>query len=590
MASTLKPVIALAVSRRGANPFEHTFCGESFVAGRAHDCQLVLDDQYVSSRHFQIEWDGSQFLFKDLDSSNGSWINGARVQEAALREGDVINVGETQVTIARVGTQRASGVIEPTIDQTVSPQFEGQPSDSGLLFHQSLERLSTDIQALWKEHEALLRPFDDISTVKTRDEVLRVHQRMRTLLGSVETSLGALGRDHARLKALHSAIAQINRVTDLQGRLDAILNAAVDVMEADCGFVILWDEKTQRISVAIQRGMRVFEESGEVDSLVARSAMPSLSIAREVLATRRSIMASDIRTDGKFDSSQSVMMQGVVGVLCSPMIFDDELIGLIYVDYRNATEGPYRVMGPGDKELFEALASLAATAIQNAKFFRDVQIEVARRSSLERYLSPELVEQVMREDRSINLAAVRRHSAVLFCDIRGFTSFAESTAPDQLIRQLNQYFSAMLQAISAEGGSVDKFLGDGVMAFFGPLIELENAEIAGVRAAREMQRLMTGINETWRQQGWTGFPIGISVSAGEVVAGNLGSQQRLEYTVIGDTVNVASRLSVAAKPGQILVTRPVADRLPPAEFDVRPLDPLMVKGRTGEVEVFDVGY
>lgn len=585
--SLSEPAITLSVSRRASPSLEQTLCGEKFVVGRASDCDLVLDDQYISSHHFRLEWDGTQYRFKDLGSSNGSWINDARVDEAMLKEGDIISVGGTKVSVLRVESKTAQSA---AIARESGVEPARRPAEGGAFLEKVLERMRSDVGTLWEQHDVLADRLEELPPGEERDETESAHQSIHESLRSIEGALGNLDKSHRSLKTLHAAAAMINRVTDLKGRLNAILDLAIEIMEADCGFLMLCDEKSDKISVALHRGMAIFDEStGEVNTLVAEAPTPSLSIAREVLRTRQPVAVTDLRRGSQFDGSESVMLQNLLGVLCTPMIFDDQLIGLIYVDFRDVTRLTEWRIGPSDRELFEALASLAATAIQNAKFFRNVQIEVARRSNLQRYLSPELVDQVIHQNRSVNLGAVRRHATVLFCDIRNFTPFAESTAPEQLIRQLNQYFSVMIKAITAESGSLDKFLGDGLMAFFGPLIELENSEVAAVRAARQMQLSMAKVNESWRRQGWRGFEIGIGVNAGEVVAGDLGGAERLEYTVIGDAVNVASRLSGAAKPGQTLVTQAVADRLPPGEFDVRALESIPLKGKSGKTAVFEIG-
>jgi len=534
-----------------------------------------------------------QFRFRDLGSSNGSWVNGTRVEEAPLKEGDVISVGTTQLVVRRITAVQAKP-LQTAQQPRAEPVWKTpQPPEGEELFVEKvLHRIHKDLEALWKQHDVLTEQLKTAMQDDERGKMDSAHEVIHESLRSIESALKNLDKDQRRMKALQAAAVMINRVTDLKGRLNAILDLAIEIMEADCGFLILYDEKTQKTTVALHRGMGIFDESSdkEVDAIIAESATPSMSIAREVLRTGRSIAVTDLRRGSQFDGALSVMVQGVLAVLCAPMMFDEQLIGLIYVDFRDVRKLVSRRIGPGDRELFEALASLSATAIQNAKFFRNIRLEVERRSNLQRYLSPELVDQVIGQNRALNLEATRRRASVLFCDIRNFTTFAENTEPGQLIRQLNHYFTVMLKAITAETGSLDKFLGDGLMAFFGPLVELENSEVAAVRAACQMQCSMAEINKSWSREQWQGFEVGVGINVGEVVAGNLGSMERLEYTVIGDAVNVASRLSGAAQPGQILVTQAVAERLPPGQFQVRPLEPIRLKGKSEKVAVFEIGY
>jgi len=602
-----EPAITLEINRPGNPPSKCTLTGGVIVGGRAAGCDLVLDDKYVSSRHFRLDWEGDRFRFTDLGSSNGSWINGQPVASTYLKEGDAINVGETAIVVRRIVAEHPID-IDAELEQLgggflsdLAPKAKGGKKDrfpdlaaaeQKVLFEQVFRRITREIEAIRRYKEVLADALEPSEIPLEKSvEIKAARQYIEESLRAIEGTLKSLDRDHRRLKALHAAAAMVNRVTDLKERLNAILDMAIEIMEADCGFLMLYDEKTNKIDVALHRGMAIFDDlSTEVDTLVAEAPTPSLSIAREVLRTRTLTVVTDLQRGSQFDSSKSVMAQGILAVLCAPMVFDDELIGLIYVDFRDAEKLARRMIGAGDRELFEALASLAATAIQNAKFFRNIRLEVERRSNLQRYLSPELVDQIIRLNRPINLEPIRRRATVLFCDIRNFTSFAEGTEPERLIRQLNFYFLLMFKAISEENGSLDKFLGDGLMAFFGPLLELENSEVAAVRAAIKMQRSMAEAEAFWQRRGWRAFRIGIGINAGEVVAGNLGTPERLEYTVIGDAVNVASRLSGIATAGQILITQGVAERLPEEEFEVHPLEPTLLKGKSQKIALYEVKY
>lgn len=599
------PSMDVTISFKNSTPAPKVLVGEEMTMGRSEACDIVIDDRYISSRHGQFKWDGSRYHYIDLGSSNGSWVNDNRVDEVPLSNGDEIAIGETRIMIHRMYLEETAQDVrvsrsllsesalgdEPGLTAPNGLRPDADEGESQFMFEHTLRHMDADFQALREQQAFLQEKIDSLAANVDVSDLEAALEKAQNALQSLEGAMETLERNHQRLNALHAATAMINRVTDLKGRLNAILDLAIDIMKADCGFLLLYDEKTDKIQVGLQRGMKVLDDtSGEVDVLVQKSTMPSLTIAREVLNTRQTYATDDLQSDGKFDSSQSIMMQSVIGVLCVPMIFDDQLLGLIYVDFRDLATSDEWTIGPGDRELFEALASLAATTIQNAKFMKNVRLEVERRSNLQRYLAPELVEQVVSQDRAVNLETARRSATILFCDIRSFTTYAENTEPDQLIKQLNMYFTVMLKAIAAESGSLDKFLGDGLMAFFGPLLETEQSERAAVRAAIEMQRSMKGLNDSWRGQGWGEFQIGIGINAGEVVAGNLGSSERLEYTVIGDVVNTASRLSGVAKPRQILVSESVAACLAKTDVQITPLDAVPLKGKSAKVPVFEINY
>ena len=179
--------------------------------------------------------------------------------------------------------------------------------------------------------------------------------------------------------------------------------------------------------------------------------------------------------------------------------------------------------------------------------------------------------------------------AILFSDIRGFTTVSESMEPQELVRRLNRYFDAMVRPIRAEGGVVDKFVGDAIMAVFGGAMKIDDPSAAAVRAAQGMAAALDALNEEWRATGLEPFEAGIGIHFGTVVVGSIGSADRKDFTVIGDAVNTASRVEGLTKehPYPILVTRAVADRLPRWLADqCEPAGRFAVKGRREEVEIY----
>ena len=176
---------------------------------------------------------------------------------------------------------------------------------------------------------------------------------------------------------------------------------------------------------------------------------------------------------------------------------------------------------------------------------------------------------------------------MLFVDIRGYTHYAEHTPPGVVIEMLNQFFGLATEVIIRNGGFINKFLGDAIMALFGaPALQPDQAYRAAM-AAIEIQSAVEKFNQEQLGQGRDPIVVGIGINRGDVVAGTVGSAARMEYTVIGDTVNVASRLTSAAKAGEILISRaalePAAERL-----QVKPLPPLQVKGKSELLEVFSL--
>jgi len=206
---------------------------------------------------------------------------------------------------------------------------------------------------------------------------------------------------------------------------------------------------------------------------------------------------------------------------------------------------------------------------------------------LGQYVSPAVAERLLSDPRAH--FGERKQVAILFSDIRGFTTYAETAAPEELVRRLNEYFDAMGDAIAQHGGVIDKYIGDAVMAVFGGLVPLENPAQAAVEAALEMRHRLELLNTGWTQQGLAPFETGIGLHFGEVIQGALGSEQRRDYTVVGDAVNTASRLESLTKEHglPILLSDAVHSCLPAALGErARLIGEVAVKGRRGTVKLF----
>jgi len=227
------------------------------------------------------------------------------------------------------------------------------------------------------------------------------------------------------------------------------------------------------------------------------------------------------------------------------------------------------------------------STLMDAIFLRKEKNTIAQ--LFHRYVSPNLLAELLEHPEAISLGGARREAVVLFADVRGFTAICEQLKPEQVIAFLNKYFTAVTQVIFNNGGILDKYIGDGLMAFFGVPIshgnEAEKAVIAALKMREELARL--------RSQGNTGadFPIesiGIGINGGDVVVGNVGSEVHQEYTLLGDTVNVAARLESSAAHGEVLISSWIKERLTEGKFKLIPRGSMKVRGRKNEIEAFEV--
>ena len=284
------------------------------------------------------------------------------------------------------------------------------------------------------------------------------------------------------------------------------------------------------------------------------------------------------------------LMTGIIGLGIGTSLYTSNIFSR---PIRLLVEGT-RVLGQGDFQHRlpplsvgqgrDELTDLGVAFNEMAEGLRKKEL---LQDSFGRYVSPEIAEMIFQSSAGPWLEATRHEVTVLFVDIRGYTHYAERTPPGVVIEMLNQFFGLATEAIMRNGGFIRQFLGDAIMAIFGaPALQPEHAYRAAL-AALEIQSAAEQLNHKRTEEGKDPFVVGIGINTGDVVAGTVGSAARMEYTVVGDAVNVASRLTGAAKAGEILISRaalePAAGRL-----QVKPLPPLQVKGKVEPLEVFSL--
>ena len=209
------------------------------------------------------------------------------------------------------------------------------------------------------------------------------------------------------------------------------------------------------------------------------------------------------------------------------------------------------------------------------------------RGTLDRYVSENVAERILSEEDDLSLRGEVRHVSVLFLDVRGFTTISEKLTPTEVVALLNEYFDVVVDRVGAHGGTVNKFIGDAAMCIWGAPKPAEQAERSAVLCALEIQARVSKLSAERSRRGLTTVGFGIGINAGEAVAGNLGAAKRLEYTVIGDAVNLAQRLESQARAGEVLVSQPVYDKVA-AEVEAAPREPVKLKGKATPVPLWEI--
>lgn len=366
------------------------------------------------------------------------------------------------------------------------------------------------------------------------------------------------GQLQQRNKELET-IYRIDRIRDsgleFQPMLNVVLNELCQIITAEVGFIMLFDETGQQLELKASTESDIFAIA-EHYRLVQETANESLWKAR--LINRRDL-------DPRIRSIISI-----------PLILRERIIGIF-----GAVNGPkLRAFDKEDERLLTAIASQMDTAIFESLEKRKLRL------AFERSVGPQVMEAILASGRDF-LKGERSQITVLFSDMRGFTSVAERAEAENLVTVLNEHFEAMTAIIMKHEGTLDKFVGDEVMALFGAPLPLEDHALRAVRTALEMQRAHKELMARWEAAGQEAVPIGIGINSGEMIVGEIGSSKFTDYTVIGDNVNLGARLCGVAKGHQILISEATYQLVRHA-VQVNKLASIQVKGRVQPVQTYEV--
>jgi adenylate cyclase len=397
------------------------------------------------------------------------------------------------------------------------------------------------------------------------------------LEGEPSTSGDRPGGDRERVFGLLAQVAKtLIQVEDLKPVLEKVMEVIFEQLLVDRGFMVLFDDDGEP-------QLELFRAKESEHGMT-----PEVPISRTILdmvvGQKVAVLTHDAQTDDRFEAGQSIRIHQIRSAMCAPLWLRERVIGVIYVD------SPLHVgsFSASDLDLLTALANYAAVAIERARLNERIRAEQAARDRLVRYHSPAVIEAVLASPDTDERTVELRETSILFADIVGFTARSESMAPEEVAAFLNQYFSLAADAIFEFGGTLDKFIGDAVMAFWGaPLPQDDHAE----RAVRTALAMMSALDQ-WNQQrlvdGLEAIETRIAVHSGPVVVGDIGSATRVDYTVLGNTVNVAARLEeFVAKPGQIVIgetTQAAVAHLVPTEH----LGNVQLKGLSRKIAVYRV--
>ncbi|MEO6444213.1 MAG: adenylate/guanylate cyclase domain-containing protein [Gemmatimonadaceae bacterium] len=519
--------------------------GMPLILGRALNSDLPVLDPTISRRHAELTADPTGVSIRDLGSSNGTYVDSARVGSARLTAGERIVFGKVSFEV-----------------REVSSMMVDDASAAGV--RRAARAGTTIIRSV---------PVPDA------DQALELALRasgVQKIIDETRVALPQIERDRLKLTLLLEISKALTRTANVDSLLEKMVQFTFRLLDVGQVTILLFDGHHELVPrIARARGGQP----------VTPDVSPTLT---QTVVEQKVAVLSDFSTDATSASSatprelSAITMDLARNAACAPLIASEgRVLGVLYVDSLTAAA---RVTDE-DLDFLVAFAGIGAVALDNIRYGERIRQEAHIRDNFERFFTPQLAARIAAAPDALGLGGERRNVAVLFADIRGFTALAVHMAPDETARFLTEYFTEMVECVFRHGGTLDKFIGDAVMAQWGaPISEPDDADRA-LEAALDMMNAVDRLNAQWRSEGRSEIQVGIGLNYGDAFAGYLGSERRLEYTVIGDTINTGNRLCAWAEGGEILVSHSLRDAFT-REHALGAREPLALRGKADPVPVF----
>ncbi len=499
--------------------------------GRTEENSVYVLHASLSRRHAHLERAGAQVVLIDQGSKNGTFVNEIRVTRCELRAGDFFRCGDVSFKL-------------------MAPASDPKPTH--------VQDLRTRFSPAAMEELLLSARTPGSSILKLRQVALkdsRAAEKLQVLL-KVSQMLSSLG--------------------PIDELLQRVIQLVFRILEVDRAAIFLVDPASGTLRPRVARLSSGEEPSGHFYSQQILDYVRDRSVAA---------LFADALQDPRLEGASSVMRQSIHASMCVPLKPHNEVLGVLYVD--NLTQA--NRFTEEDLEFLTAFANQAAIALESSMLSQRLAEEAALRNTYLRFF-PATVIKKLESSRGAPLERVETEVTVLFSDISGFTSLSSKLPPTQVMDLLNEYFPVMAEIVFRHEGTLEKYIGDALMAIWGaPFPQPDDADRA-LRAAVEMQHALARLDARWKTEGKPELQIHVGLNTGRVAAGNIGSEHYLQYATIGDATNVASRICSAASDGEICIAEATFQRCRERAWPLIKLPPVQVKGKQEPLTLYRVDW
>ena len=574
--------------------------------GRHPSNSIQLLDKIVSKEHCLIEQRGETYVLRDLGSLNGTYINGQRVNgEQALNHGDDIALGATRARFddesgrpvaapppvaATPAGWATAGPPAPPVSSAVPTSAVPTPQGSySYAPHSQPGQSPTVRQPGLGAPGGLPQPPNAPGIGLPPKQTTAMRVDVNDQARSIGTQIAAtqkgflpydqiasnpdqLSADYERLRLSHELSREIALERDLPSMLNKILQTIFRFVKADRGVIFLMDGRRELVPSASQR-------RDGTDSPIPVSS----TIMNHVIKERATVLTHDAAMDFAASKGRSMILNRISSAIVAPLLHNNEILGVLWLDSETLAQFQHK-----DLEIVTSIAAQAAMFIEINILGKKVEAEIVNRERFSRLLSPNVAEKVMAGELEVKKGGASVPECTVFnSDIRGFTSMSERASPEVLVEMLNDYFEQMVETLFKYEGTLDKFMGDGIMALWGAPVTHPDDALRCVSCALEQMEMLGAFNRQRVEKDLPPLAVGIGVHTGPLVAGYIGSSKALSYTVIGDTANTSARLCGIAAAGQILVSETTLARLG-GKFEYDELPPATLKNKEKPFKVFNI--
>jgi adenylate cyclase len=467
---------------------------DKITIGRSKENDIVLHDTTVSRNHAQITRTDEGYLLTDLGSFNGTQLGDKSVQSAPLSHNDQIKIGLTKLHFLMDGLKQKS--LSDSIILTPGTGFE---EDVRKILQSTPRDAHRDSQDL------LISVEPEKDKKRSRHGKPAEDEDDQT---KIKADLSSLERSNKVLFVLYEISRQLNSIQDFNELLNRIMDLIFMVIDADYGFLILTGDEMGEdlIPVVVKYKDDKARTSGKLKA--------SRTIIQKVIHDKVALLTSNAMTDSRLDHAKSLFLQQIRSAMCVPLWKKDKIIGVIQLDSVRLDNQ----FTNDDLELLKAIGSQMALIIEQASLNEQIREEERMRSRLERFHSPQVIDMILKgsQETKDNIMEPKDLTAtILFTDIIGFTQLSERMPPREINMLLNQYFSRMTDIIFKYDGTLDKYVGDSLMAVFGAPMEKDDDAERAIRASLEMRKELKALMEEERSD--RKFNMRVGINTGRII-------------------------------------------------------------------------